>query len=156
MKTGFPFILILVLMISCVTRDICDQSNQSELIARFKKGTLNNPEDTLVPGVSVYGLRQGMSDSLLYDSVTTSRLILPLDPHHRESRFMMIFQGQSDTIGIVHDNDAYMISYDCGFAMLFDLRNVWHTGHVIRDVELINTQVDAEFLQDEEHIWIFY
>ncbi|MFO7935692.1 MAG: DUF6452 family protein [Bacteroidales bacterium] len=156
MKTGFPFILIMVLMISCVTRDICDQSNQSELIARFKKGTLNNPEDTLVPGVSVYGLRQGMSDSLLYDSVTASRLILPLDPRHGESRFVMNIGEQQDTLEIVHDNDAYLISYDCGFGMLFNLRNIQHTGHVIRDVELINAQVDAEFLQDEEHIWIFY
>jgi len=156
MKSGLPAIIFLVLVISCVTQDICDENDQSELVARFKNGTLTNPDDTIVSGVTVYGIREGQSDSLLYDSATLSRIILPLDPGHGESRFVMTFEENADTVRILHDNEAYLLSYTCGFAMLFNIRSIQHTSHVIRDVELLKVQVDAELLQDEEHIWIFF
>lgn len=146
----------LILLLSCVTQELCDDDNQSELVARCKTGTLANPADTLVSGVTVHGIREGRNDSLLYDSASLSRIILPLDPNHDRSRFVITVNDRSDTLEIIHDNEAYLISYECGFAMLFDLRDIHHSSHAIMDVELINTRVDAELLQDEEHIWIFF
>lgn len=156
MKSGLPATIFMVLLMSCVTQDICDENNHSELVVRFKTGTLDHPEDTIVSGVTAFGIREGQPKSLLYDSASVSRIILPMDPNHNESRFVMTVGDRSDTIGITHDNEAYLISYTCGFAMLFNIRNIYHTAHMITDVDLINAQVDAELLQDEEHIWIFF
>lgn len=156
MKPGFLAYIFLVLLISCVTQDICDEDNQSELVVRFKTGSLTSAADTIISGVTVYGIREGKSDSLLYDAASVSRILLPLDPAHGESRFVCRIDDRSDTIGISHDNEAYLISYTCGFAMMFNLRDIHHTTQVISHAEVIESQVDAELLKDEEHIWIFF
>jgi|GEM_PF-1004711 len=156
MKPGLLTNLLLVLLISCVTQDICDEDNQSELVVKFKTGSLTNAADTIIADVTVYGIREGKTDSLLYDAASVSRILLPLDPGHGASHFVCRINDQSDTIGIGHDNEAYLISYTCGFAMMFHIREIHHTTHVISHAEVIESQVDAELLKDEEHIWIFF
>jgi hypothetical protein len=156
MKPGFALTALLVLLVSCVTQDICDENDQSALVARFKTGPPDNPVDTVVDGVTIYGIGQGQSYSLLYDSASVSRIVFPLDPAHDSTRFVIMVNKRADTLGISHDNDAYLISYNCGFAMRFHIRSIHHTSHLIRDVKPVNMEVDAELLQDETHIWIFF
>lgn len=153
---GVAGLLLLVLFFSCTPQETCDGDTQSVLVARFGTGETGSPADTTVGGVTVYGIREGKSDSLLVDSASVSRLQLPLDPGHGESRFVLRAGQQSDTLVIRHGNTAYLISYACGFGMLFTLQEIGHTMHLIRAVEVINEQVDAELLKDEAHIRIFF
>jgi len=153
---GAAGLLLLVLFFSCTPQDTCDEDTQSVLVARFVTGEAGSPADTIVGGVTVYGIREGKSDSLLVDSASVARLLLPLDPGHGESRFVVRTGQQADTLVIWHENTAYLISYACGFGMLFTLREIGHTMHLIRGVDVINEQVDAELLKDEAHIRIFF
>ena len=153
---GVAGLLLLVLFFSCTPQETCDEDTQSVLLARFSTGSADSPADTTMGGVTVYGIMEGKSDSLLVDSASVSRLLLPLDPGHGESRFVLRAGQQSDTLVIRHENTAYLISYSCGFGMLFTLREIGHTTHLIRGVEVINEQVDAELLKDEAHIRIFF
>lgn len=156
MKIGLLPFFSLVLLISCTTLDICDDDNQSELVARFKTIESTIISDTIMSGVTIHGIREGQSDSLLYDSVSVSGILLPLDPNHEQSRFVLNMNEQKDTLVVTHRNEVYMISYTCGFATLFNLENIDHTSMMIKNIEIIDPVVDAELVQDEEHIWIYY
>ena len=156
MKKGLFAIFLMVLVISCTTRDICDENNQSELVARFKVDLGETASDTVLTGVSVYGVRGGEVFSLLYDSVTASRIVLPLDPSQASSTFIIDFSGRNDTLTIHHNTEYYLISYTCGFAAMFTLEEIERTGNVIRGDEIIKAVIDAELEQNEEHIWLFF
>ena len=150
-----PFILLLVFG-SCTTQDVCDDDNQSILVARFRTMDSGEITDTIVPGISIYGIREGLTDSLLYDSSTVGRIELPLDPGHDQSRFVMSTVEKRDTLILVHSSEAYLISYNCGFAARFTLVDYTNTGNMILDFELISSTIDAELESDEEHLWIYY
>jgi hypothetical protein len=155
MKNGLLLFLVLAWISACATQDICDNDNQSELVARFKTtGDLGTSDTTLSP-VTVYGLRPGKPDSLIYGEVTTSRLVLPLNPNATHSTYIIEVDGAPDTLRINHKTEYYLISYTCGFAALFTVEKVEHSSQMIRDTEIIQPVIDAELEQNEEHIWIF-
>ncbi|MEJ2596625.1 MAG: DUF6452 family protein [bacterium] len=139
-----------------MTREICDEDNQSELVARFKLEMDGEYQDTVFTGVSVFGTRMEQEFNLLLDSVSTSRIVLPLDPTGTSTSFVINFNGVQDTLTIQHDTEYYLISYTCGFAALFTVENVDHTGNVIRDFEIINAVIDADLEQNEEHLWLYF
>lgn len=145
-----------ILLSSCNTQDVCNDDNQSHLVARFKSIESDIISDTIVSGVTIYGVREGKSDSLLYDSITTSSVLLPLDPGHDVTRFVLTVNEQSDTLRFIHRTEYYLISYTCGFAALFNLDSVRYSHMIIQDVEIINSVIDAEPEQNEEHIWIYF
>jgi hypothetical protein len=62
----------------------------------------------------------------------------------------------ADTLSIQHDTEYYLISYTCGLAALFTLENIEHTGKVILGTEVINSVIDAEMEQNEEHLWLYF
>lgn len=156
MKQSLICLLLISTLVSCVTREICDEDNQSELVARFKLEMEGIYSDTIFNAVSVHGIRSGQEFNLLYDSVNTSRIVLPMDPNRTTTTFVIDFNGSYDTLIVHHDTEYYLISYTCGFAALFTLESIEHTGNVIRGYEFINTVVDAELEQNEEHLWLYF
>lgn len=150
-----PLVLLLALF-SCTTQDICDDDNQSILVARFKHVVAGEVTDTIVPGITIYGIREHRNDSLLYDSVSAARITLPLDPGNPTSRFVLTAGEQRDTLLIHHASEAYLISYNCGFAALFTVDSLDYGGGIITDVEIISAAVDGEMETNEEHIWIYF
>jgi hypothetical protein len=156
MKIGVLCSLMMISLLSCSTQEICDTDNQSELVARFKTIREDNPRDTTLNGVTIYGIRPGKVDSLLYGAETAARIVLPLDPNQRFSTFVLDYDSRQDTLTINHNTEYYLISYTCGFAAMFTLADPEHTGHIIKGVEIINGVIDAEMQQNEEHIWIYF
>ena len=150
-----PFILLIVIA-SCATQDVCDDDSQSILVARFKSTATGGITDTIVPGISIYGIREGKPDSLLYDSSSVARVELPLDPTNDQSRFVMTVAEETDTLVLIHSSEAYLISYSCGFASRFTLVDFTATGEMIVDTELISASIDAELESNEEHLWIYF
>lgn len=151
-------LLLFVLTISCSPQEICDDDPQSELVVRFKHLVNESVRDTIFPGVTVYGIREGRPDSLLYNLSETSRLVLPLDPHHSFSDFVMSINEVSDTIHIGHLTGFYLMSYTCGYGAIFtlDADSILHGNTLFYDLELISATVDAYFEQDEEHLWLYF
>ena len=156
MRIGLQITISLWLLVSCTTQDVCDGDNQSKLVARFKTMVSNNVSDTIVSGVTVFGIREGQTDSLLYDSSTTSEILLPLDPSHGFTRFVLHVNEHSDTLRFIHTNEFYLLSYTCGFAALFNLDSVRYSHQIIHDLEILNSVVDADLEENEEHCWIYF
>jgi hypothetical protein len=156
MKSILSLLLMVPLLFSCSTQEVCDDKTDSEMVARFKISGSNPVADSLLSGVTLYGIREGRPDSLIYDSSTVSRVVLPLDPHNNHSSFIISTNDQTDTIRIEHNTQTYLISYTCGFAALFTILSVDHTSHMIIDSEIVNTLVDAELEENEEHLWLYY
>ena len=148
--------ILLFVFTSCGTQDVCDADNQSILVARFKTTITGDITDTIVPGVSIFGIREGKTDSLLYDSIDVARIELPLDPANDQSRFVMTVADERDTLILTHTSEAYLISYTCGFAARFTLEDFNATGGMIVDTELISASIDAELESNEEHLWIYF
>lgn len=144
-------------MTGCITVEVCEDSYDSELVARFKTLKENEPADTAVNALTLYGIREGLSDSLLYDSVPASGFMVPLDPHHDYSSFVIEINGETDTLTILHHNELYLISYTCGFANLFIINNIETSSDssMIQDAVVENEMVDAKYETGEEHIWLY-
>ncbi len=156
MKSRILFFIVSILMTSCITVEICDESYESELVARFKTRHDGAPADTTVSVLTLYGIREGKSDSLLYNTKSASGFVVPLDPHHVYSRFVLQINDQTDTLVIPHHQEMYMISYTCGFGNLFTINdNIQSSSGLIKSDTIIKEMIDAEYEKDEEHIWLY-
>jgi len=156
MRIGLLIFSFLLLLYACTTQDVCDDDNQSKLVARFKTMESDVISDTILSGVTIYGIREGQTDSLLYDSSSTSEILLPLDPNHDLTRFVLSVNEYSDTLYFIHTTEFYLLSYTCGFAALFNLDSIRYSHQIIHDLEIINSVIDAELEENEEHLWIYF
>ena len=151
-------ILLLLLALQapgCVTVEVCEEEYVSELAARFKTMKEGVAADTTVSELSLYGIREGKSDSLLLDALPASGFLVPLDPHHDFSSFVLQMDTLRDTLHVHYAHEVYLISYGCGFASLFTLNQLeTHTG-LIKNDSIISPMIDAEYEDNEEHIWLF-
>ena len=155
MKFRILFLTIAILAASCVSVEVCEEEYVSELVARFKTEKEGAAADTTVNALTLYGIREGMSDSLLYDSLSASGFLVPLDPHHDVSRFVVQIDSLRDTLSIFYEHEVYMISYTCGFASLFILDPPEYNTGLIKKDTIISEMVDAEYEDNEVHIWLY-
>jgi hypothetical protein len=154
MKFRFLFLFI-ILAAGCVSVEVCEEEYVSELVARFKTEKEGEVSDSTVNALTLYGIREGLSDSLLYDSIPASGFVVLLDPHHDVSRFVLQIDSLRDTLSIYYEHEVYMISYSCGFASMFTLDQIETSGGVILKDTVINEMIDAEYESNEEHIWLY-
>ena len=145
-----------VLLQACGSQDICDEDNESLLVARFRTLADGNIVDTTLNVISIRGTRNGSDGLPFYSEVQAGRVILPLNPSFEESCFIFSDMDLTDTLCIEYNMEAYLISEKCGFAGRYTLRKVRWTGTMINNVEIIDESVDAEYVIDEEHLWIYF
>jgi len=126
------------------------------MVARFKTMESGTIRDTIISGVTLYGIRGGLPGNLLYDSATLSRIVLPLDPNSDHTTFLLKVNELTDTLTVNHQSGFYLISYACGFGSLFTLEEIDFSGSMILNTEITKSQVDAELEQNEEHLWIYF
>ena len=156
MKYQLGLLILLLFIASCATQDICDDDSQSYLVARFKTLEEDNINDTIMDGMSIYGIREGKADSLLYDSLSMSVVELPLDPNNESSMFVLSNEVRQDTLLLSYTSEAYLISYSCGFAARFTLEQFTNSGSWVSDMQMIEGEIDAELETNEEHLWIYF
>ena len=150
------FFILFLLGASCTSVEICDDDYNSYLVARFMALKDGEPADSTVSSLSLYGIREGKPDSLLYNQTPNIlEFEVPLDPHHNFSRFVLQLGDPSDTLVINHHQEIYMISYDCGFGNAFLLESLDYSSGMIKDAEIKNTLVDAKTEEDDLHIWLY-
>lgn len=155
MQSRILILLLLGFAAGCISVDVCDENYDSELVARFKTWQEGELADTTVSIFSLYGIRDGLPDSLLYDSIPASGFTVPLDPHLESSSFVLQINDQTDTLLVSYGHEVYLISYSCGFANLFSLDLVETRSGVIKSDTILNYMIDAEYESSEEHIWLF-
>jgi hypothetical protein len=158
MKAQQLLIVLGFFMAACTTLDICDDTGQADLVARFKHQEGAVISDTIFSEVTIYGIREGRPDSLLYSTEATSRIVLPLNPHEEVSSFVMEINDVTDTIHISHNTGFYLMSYTCGYASVFTLEEdpIEHDSTLFYGVEIRNAVIDAETIVDEEHLWLYF
>jgi Family of unknown function (DUF6452) len=155
MKFRILFFIFIILFAGCVDVETCDEDSESELVARLKTVKDGLTSDSTVTALSLYGIREGMPDSLIYNLRSVPGFIVPLNPHLPYSKFVLEINEQTDTLTIFHQQELYMISYTCGFAYLFTLEHLDHgTGIIVKD-SILEKMVDAEYETDEVHIWLY-
>jgi hypothetical protein len=135
--------------------EICDEDSNSVLVTKFMTLKDDNPADSLVTDFRIYGIREGMNDSLLFQSVSTSGFQVPLNPHQDFSSYVLQIGDQFDTMVVTHHQEIYMISYTCGFGNLFTLDSVENSNAMIKSYTIVKDMVDAANEQNEEHIWLY-
>ena len=148
--------ILFILSSGCASVEVCDEDYNSELAARFKTRHEGVPADTTISSLTLYGIREGLSDSLLYDSIPASGFVVPLDPHYDFSRFVLQINEQTDTLVISYERETYLINYTCGFANLFTLEdNIESSSGLIKSDSILNEMIDAEYEDNEVHIWLY-
>jgi len=156
MRSRVIIFIISILITSCISVEICDDDNNSTLVANFMTLIDEVPSDSTVASLSVYGIREGRPDSLLYNQDATNTFEVPLDPHHNFTRFVVQVDTLADTLELMHTQELYMISYDCGFGNLFTLEDpIGISSGLIKSAEIKDNKVDAETKTDDVHIWLF-
>ena len=148
--------ILFILASGCASVEVCDEDNDSELVTRFKTRHEGAPADTTVSSLTLYGIREDLSDSLLYDSIPATGFVVPLDPHHDFSSFVLQINEQTDTLVISYERETYLISYTCGFANLFTIDdNIEYSSGAIKSDSILNEMIDAEYEDNEVHIWLY-
>ena len=113
----------------------CDSLRQSTDSARLAKDSL--AMDTIrystISGLEIHGLGR---DSILYtEDQTISLAKLPLRPDSLHSDFVLSFNGHTDTLTILHQNDMQFISLACGCMVFHTIDDV--TGYrALQDYQL--------------------
>ena len=155
MKFRILFLFLCILAAGCVSVEVCEEEYVSDMVASFKTMKEGAPADTTLSSLSLYGIREGKNDSLLYDAESASGFLVPLDPHQNFSRFVLQIDTLTDTLTVYHEHEIYMISYTCGFASLFTLDQLEVSGSAIQNDTIISEMVDAEYEDNEVHIWLY-
>jgi len=149
------FLLAGIFMAGCVSVEVCEEEYVSEMVARFKTMKEGTAADTTVSALSLYGIREGKIDSLFYDSIPASGFMVPLDPHHAYSSFVLQLDTLRDTLTVYYEREAYLISYTCGFANLFTLDHIEPSTGVIKNDSILMDMIDAAYETNEVHIWLY-
>ncbi len=155
MHSRILLFILSILATSCISVEICDDDNNSVMVVKFMTMIDEVPADSTVASLSLYGIREGRPDSLLYNMDPTNEFEAALDPHHDFTRFVLQINEQTDTLDLMHTQELYMISYDCGFGNLFTIENIEISSGLIKSAEIKDEKVDAETEEDEVHIWLF-
>jgi hypothetical protein len=155
MKSPTLLLYICILVTGCVSVEVCDENNDSEMVASFKTRHDGVPADTTVSAFIMYGIREGKPDSLLYNGVSASFFAVPLDPHYEYSRYVLSIDNQIDTLTIYQHHEIYMISYTCGFANLFTIEDIEYRNGIIKSDTIVKEMVDAVYEKNEVHIWLY-
>ena len=155
MKFRILLLVLTLIATSCIDVEVCDESYESELVVTFKSLKNGVAEDSTLAAFTLYGIREGKTDSLLYDADALAGFVVPLDPNKEFSSYVMLINEQTDTLVVSYDHESYMISYSCGFANIFTLKDVETVSGIITGDSILNVMVDAEYEEDEEHIWLY-
>jgi hypothetical protein len=156
MKAALSFLILALLAFSCTTQEVCEEDSVSEVVISCKTESEAGLSDTIVPGLRIYGIREGQSIWFLWDTVNQSTILLPLDPHHAFSRFVFETDEKTDTLTLNHSSQDYMISYLCGFGNLFTLEEIQYVGTMFMKDTIINPKVNASLEEVDTNIWLYF
>ncbi|ASB49196.1 DUF6452 family protein [Alkalitalea saponilacus] len=147
----FLFIILFVAMMlpaSCTQDQIC-LSNQSAV--QVELVSFHTNRDTTLAGTTIFGLDR--SSERIYDSISVSRLFLPLSFSSDTTAFVISSDNYLDTIWFRHQSEMEYISRECGFTFNFELDTIWFTNTFIDSVSIIYPLVN--YGEDFQNVQIY-
>lgn len=141
------FAIYLFIFSGC-TSGTCEEATDSVV-----NMTLQFSEDsgiTIVDSITIYGLDMPF---LLYDTVSTKLVKLPLDASSTMVRFAIRRGSLTDTLGIEYTSSVRFISKPCGYTFYYNIENISFTNNRIDNIIIINREINPG---DEENLRTFY
>ncbi len=145
-----PVYVVLLFITSCTFERPCDEQVEFPVNTGFYFMDDSEMRDTVLEGISLFGI--GREDSLLYDSDTTAGISFRLSPFTDSSSMILSYGTLYDTLDFYYERELRMLSPECGFAFLFDIKELQSTGNFIDSVSLLDNKLQSI---DAEHLQIF-
>ncbi len=148
MENRLLFLALVLLCLSCNINRPCDEQVRFPVNTRFYHIIEEELKDTILEDITVYGI--GREDSLLYSQDTTNIISFRLSPFVDTTKIIIVYGSLYDTLTFNYSRELRMISPECGFAFLFDIRELYNTSNFIDSVSLIDPkleEIEAEHLQ---------
>jgi hypothetical protein len=149
--TGSLLILvpgIIMFLYSCTTGS-CFEETECYVKAGFYKNTTRTPPDSL----TLSGLN---NDSLIYNHQASIQPgLIPLNSSADSCTFIIVINGESDTIEFRYTNYPHLISKECGYTFYHHLDTIIPLEHFhsIKRIEYINQTITN---LNAENIRIYY
>ncbi len=141
--------LFVILIQACEDKP-CNRTMESLTGVEFYSLDVNNAKtDTIIPYLAVYAPEQ--TDTMFADSTLRS-MKLNLNPEKDETILIFSFGSAYDTIVFEYAREFRLVSQDCGFQSIFNIKNVTATKNAIDSLSLIDPIVDID---DKTHLEIF-
>ncbi len=148
----FGAITLLIQLSSCEEKTVCDLATDAPLRANFYSILNDTLEvDTITGGISVIGI--GATDSLVKGLTSQGSVQFTLNPYKDETAYLIKFDNTLDTLVITYERELQLVSEQCGFVTVFDVKGLAATYNYIDSIALINNRVTTE---TEQHVKIFF
>lgn len=146
----FAFLVLVSVCLSCNINRPCDEQIRFPVNTGFYYITDEVLKDTILEDITVFGI--GREDSLLYDQDTTNAISFRLSPYVDTTEIVIVFGPLYDTLTFNYSRELRMVSPECGFAFLFDIKELSNTSNFIDSVSLIDPKLEEI---ETEHLQIF-
>lgn len=166
----FLVISVLLLNQSCDQGNVCQDALEFSANAGFYRNVYNVIDDTTFENVAFKGIQ--IPDTIPFDTLQNRKyLLLPLPQGSDSCRFVLSFAvydsidindtvrdvGIShfvdDTLQINFSRQMYLVSPDCGFSHLYELKSVSYSMNFIKSAEIVNSEISG---YNEENIRIYF
>ncbi len=151
------FLVILVLLFSvliagCSSTDECHEDKTVNMKIGFYQKTDLTDTSIKVDSLWMNGLEK---DSFLFvNSKSLYSVSIPLNAARQQSDFIIRFNNTTDTLLVFYTpNNAYFISFECGYIATQTIDEVISTNHFIDSVRILEREV---INVNAEHIKIFH
>ena len=96
---------------------------------------------TTVDSLTFYGVD---CDSVLCDNLKSqSKVLLPLRNDTTLTRYVMIINGEEDTLNILHRNDTSFMSLACGCFVYHTIDTVWTSLQTVDTIRVLDSDIAA-------------
>ena len=146
----FVFLTLVSICLSCNINRPCDEQIRFPVNTGFYYISDEEVKDTILEDITVFGI--GREDSLLYDRDTTNAISYRLSPYVNATEIVIVFGSLYDTLTFDYSRELRMVSPECGFAFLFDIRELSNTSNFIDSISLIDPKLEEI---ETEHLKIF-
>ena len=139
---------IIMFLYSCTTGS-CFEETECYVKAGFYKNTTRTPPDSL----TLFGLN---NDSLIYNHQASIQPgLIPLNSSADSCTFIIVINGESDTIEFHYTNYPHLISKECGYTFYHHLDTIIPIEHFhsIKRIEYVNLTITN---LNAENIRIYY
>jgi hypothetical protein len=137
---GAWFIVLLVLLSACGSSG-CYENTDVKVYCQFYSDSLQSTVS--LNKVSVWGVG---SDSLIYNSATSTELALELNPDSTTTRFVVSAQTDTsditDTLTFIYHNKAWFVSMDCNCLTFSTIDTCFNTGSLFTSINILVRTVD--------------
>ncbi len=150
MKGIYVIIAILVLFLysNCEEDSQCTEEIEITANIGFKTVSQGVRKDTTISNLTVIGM-----DTPYYNNHNLNSISLALCQVSDTSEYKFTVDTVTDTICFYYNREHYLVSFECGFATRFTLKEIVTQDKLLDSVSIVKPDVD---ISDETNILFYY